>query len=113
MPMLTTSVIVRPVAPLTRACAQRVGEARASARARASRPASRRDRRACTGRCARSAVCSAARFSVDVDALAGHEPRDPAAKVARLGERDEQPHRLVGDEVLRIVEQQIAACAME
>jgi hypothetical protein len=44
----------------------------------------------------------------DVDALAADEPPDPAAHVARIGERREEPQRLVGYVVLRIIEKQRA-----
>ena len=43
-----------------------------------------------------------------VDLLAGEHPLDRAGQVDRFGQGDEQPHGLVGDPVLRIVEPQPA-----
>ncbi len=42
----------------------------------------------------------------DVDPLAGEHRLDPVAQARLLGQLDEQPDRLVGDPVLRVVEEE-------
>ena len=55
---------------------------------------------------ARSATCSTARSSVTLMRSPREHRVDPLAQPALLGQRDQQPQRLVGDPVLRVVEVQ-------
>ncbi len=105
MPMLTTFVIGLPVWPFH--SPERIRSENAAIRsstsctsATTSRPSTISER----PRGIRSATCSTARSSVTLMCSPANIASRRSATPASLREREEQPQRLVGDAVLRVVE---------
>ena len=107
MPMLTTLRMRRPVCPVhapdRTASAKRAMRSSTAWTSGTTSVAVDDDRRA-RGR-AQGDVQDGAVLR-DVDVLAGEHRVDPLAEPGLLGELDEQAQRLVGDPVLRVVEEQ-------
>ena len=115
MPMLTTVVIRSPVCPRHCAGADPLGEARPSGpapRARR-RPRPGRPRPAAASRGSRSAVCSTARSSVALMCSPANMAAIRSVSRTRCGQGGEQPQRLVGDQVLAVVDVQVGDLAGE
>ena len=105
MPMLTTFAIVSPVWPFhsperTRSQNAAIRSSTSCTSATTSRPSTISER----PRGIRSATCSTARSSVTLMCSPANIASRRAATPASVGEREQEPERLVGDAVLRVVE---------
>ena len=114
MPMLTTSVIGWPSAPRTRP--SRTSAAKASILSRSALTAgatSTPSTRTGAPERSRSALCSAARRSVELTSSPRNIASRLAATLGRLGEREQQPQRLGVDPLLGEIVEEVAEDRVE